>query len=169
MVSVHWTSFDSRIGRIYVASTAKGICKITIPAQTKREFMNWLTKRFPASEIAESTTGNRQVINELQRYFDQKLAHFHTHVDMIGTEFQTKVWGEVARIRYGSTVSYKFLAKKVGKPGAYQGIGRANAANPVPIIIPCHRVLGEDDKLRGYAAGVKTKEFLLRLEGALLV
>lgn len=169
MASVHWTSFDSRIGRIYVASTSNGVCKITIPAQTKREFTSWLSRHFPASEIVESTTGNRQIINELQRYFDQKLAKFHSHVDLIGTDFQTKVWHEVSKIRYGATISYKVLAKRVGKPGAYQGVGRANGSNPLPIIVPCHRVIGEDDKLRGYAAGVKTKEFLLRLEGALLV
>jgi O-6-methylguanine DNA methyltransferase len=90
-------------------------------------------------------------------------------LDPIGTDFQRQVWRELRKIRYGTTISYKELSKRVGKPGAYQSVGRANGANPLPIVIPCHRVVGNDSRLVGYAAGIKTKEFLLRLEGALLV
>ncbi|MBM4168169.1 MAG: methylated-DNA--[protein]-cysteine S-methyltransferase [Ignavibacteria bacterium] len=169
MTKVYWSSFDSKIGTIYLASTAKGICKIGIPASTKREFLSWLECRFDAGHIVESTAKNKPAMDQLSRYFDRKLARFSLKVHFVGTPFQIRVWKELKKIGYGRTISYKELARRVGKPGAYQAVGRANSTNPLPILIPCHRVVGVNDDLRGYAAGTKTKEFLLRLEGALLI
>jgi O-6-methylguanine DNA methyltransferase len=169
MDRAYWTSFDSKIGRIYVASTRKGVCNITIPGNTKRDFMQWLSRTFESDEIVESQTRNRQIISEINRYLDQKLVKFHSRLDLIGSDFEKSVWKELMKVRYGQTTTYRDLAKKVQRPSAYQAVGRANADNPLPIVIPCHRVLGADRGLRGYAAGVKTKEFLLRLEGAILL
>jgi methylated-DNA-[protein]-cysteine S-methyltransferase len=76
---------------------------------------------------------------------------------------------ELKRIRYGKTISYKELAKRVGMQRGFQAVGKANGSNPLPIVVPCHRVIGSNSRLIGYAAGLKTKEFLLRLEGALPV
>ncbi len=167
MQKIFYASFDSRIGTIHVASTDRGVCKISIPAQTKREFLAWLQERVDGVELEESAQRNRQIIDELTRYLDRRLVKFHSRIDPIGTEFQRKVWGELRRIRYGTTISYKELAKRVGVASGYQAVGRANGANPLPIIVPCHRVVGSDARLVGYAAGLKTKEFLLRLEGAI--
>lgn len=169
MAKIYWNSFASKIGTIYLASTAKGICRIGIPASTKREFMTWLEDRFDADEIIESSTRNRMAMDQLNRYFDRKLARFSIKTHLVGTPFQILVWRELKKIGYGRTISYKELARKIGKPGAYQAVGRAISQNPLPILIPCHRVIGINDDLRGYEAGTKTKEFLLRLEGALLV
>ena len=169
MSKVYWASIDSKIGTIYVASTTKGVCKITIPGNTKRDFTQWLNRTFPSDEIIESQSRNRQIMSEISRYLDQKLVKFHSRLDLIGTDFQKRIWKELMKVRYGQTVTYRDLAKKVNQPGAYQAVGRANGDNPLPIVIPCHRVLGSDRGLRGYAAGVKTKEFLLRLEGAILL
>lgn len=169
MKKVFWTSFNSKIGTIYVASTERGVCKISIPAQGKKEFLFWIQRHCNGVEIAEVQSKNRQIIDELGRYFDRRLVKFHSRIDPIGTEFQKQVWSQLRKIRYGTTITYKELAKRVGIPGAFQTVGRANGANPLPIIIPCHRVIGSDDSLVGYGAGIKTKEFLLRLEGALLI
>jgi len=169
MSTVTWTSFDSKIGTIYVASTQKGVCKITIPGNTKRDFMQWLNHTFPNDDLVESLSRNRKIISEITRYLDQKLVKFHSRLDPIGTDFEKRIWKELMKIRYGQTTTYRDLAKKVNQPKAYQAVGRANGDNPLPIVIPCHRVIGSDQGLRGYAAGVKTKEFLLRLEGALLI
>jgi O-6-methylguanine DNA methyltransferase len=166
MTRIYVTSFDSKIGTIHVASTDHGVCKISIPAQTKREFLSWLHNRVEDAEVIESTGKNRQIIDELNRYLDRRLVKFHSRLDPIGTEFQRQVWSELKRIRYGTTISYKRLARRVGVDGGFQAVGRANGANPLPIVIPCHRVIGSDSRLVGYAAGLKTKEFLLRLEGA---
>lgn len=167
MKKVYYTSFVSKIGTIYVASTERGVCKITIPGQTKKEFMNWLEEHTNGSELIESTAKNKQIIDELNRYFERRLVKFRSRVDAQGTEFQQRVWHELKKIRYGTTITYKELAKRVGNPDAYRAVGHANGVNPLPILIPCHRVVRSNEVIGGYAAGVKTKEFLLRLEGAL--
>jgi O-6-methylguanine DNA methyltransferase len=169
MKNIYYTSFHSKIGTIYVASTESGVCKISIPAQTKKEFFAWLQKKYDGVELIETSTKNRQIIDELNRYFDRRLVKFHSKIDPVGTEFQRRVWLELKKIRYGKTISYKKLAKSVGLQLGFQAVGKANGSNPLPIVVPCHRVIGSNSKLVGYAAGLKTKEFLLRLEGALPV
>ncbi len=166
---VYCTSFESKIGLIYVASTEKGVCKVSVPRQTKRDFFRWLRDNFDDSEVADNKSRNRDVIDQLARYFNGKLAKFTVNIDLIGTPFQVRVWRELCKIPYGTTISYKQLAKRLGTSRGFQAVGRANAANPVAIIVPCHRVLGTDGSLVGYASGVKTKEFLLKLEGALMI
>ena len=157
------------MGPLFIASTDEGLCKLCIPAQNGSDFSKWLRIALPEHDVVESDSRNRAFISELNRYLSRKLMTFHTPLRMIGTEFQKNVWKELLKIRYGTTISYKELARRVGVPGGSQSVGRANAANPLPIIVPCHRVLGSDDSLTGYAGGIKTKEFLLRLEGALLI
>ncbi len=169
MKKIYWTSFSSKIGTIYVASSDKGVCKISIPAQSKKDFLSWLQTHCNGHEIIEVASRNKQIIDELNRYFDRRLVKFNSRLDPLGTDFQRQVWSALRRIRYGTTITYKVLAARVGVPGAYQTVGRANGANPLPIVIPCHRVIGINDNLVGYGAGIKTKEFLLRLEGALLI
>jgi len=169
MKKIYWTSFNSIIGTIYVASSDRGVCKISIPAQGKKEFTGWIQAHCSEYEVTEVASRNRQIIDELNRYLDRRLVKFHSRIDPIGTDFQKQVWSQLRKIRYGTTITYKTLAKRVGIPGAFQTVGRANGANPLPIVIPCHRVIGSDDRLVGYGAGIKTKEFLLRLEGALLI
>lgn len=164
-----WSSFTSHIGVVYIASTEKGVCKITIPGQTKKEFLSWLERHADGGSIVESKRKHRAVVDQLNKYFSRKLVKFTVRLDPIGTAFQKSVWKELRRVRYGTTISYKELSHRVGKPNAAQSVGKANGANPIPIIIPCHRIIGSDSRLVGYAAGIKTKEFLLRLEGALLV
>jgi O-6-methylguanine DNA methyltransferase len=168
-MKIYYTSFNSKIGTIHIASTPSGVCKISIPAQTKKEFIAWLQKKFVGAELIESQTKNRQMIDELNRYFDRRLVKFHSRLDPVGTEFQRRVWLELKKIRYGKTISYKELAKRIGLQRGFQAVGKANGSNPLPIVVPCHRVIGSNARLIGYASGLKTKEFLLRLEGALPV
>jgi O-6-methylguanine DNA methyltransferase len=169
METIYWTSFNSKIGTIFVASTKKGVCKIAIPKQSKKDFLAWMQQHGPNAEIIESAQKNKRIIDELNRYFDRKLVRFKSSLDPIGTDFQKRVWKQLRRIRYGTTITYRELASRSGTDGGYQAVGRANGANPLPIVVPCHRVVGSDQSLVGYAAGIKTKEFLLRLEGALLI
>jgi len=166
---VYCTSFDSRIGRIYVASTEKGVCKISMPNENRKDFFDWLKKHFETEMVTDNRVRNKSVIDQLSRYFNGRLARFTCSVDLIGTPFQIRVWKEISKIEYGSTITYKHLAKRVHAPKAFQAVGRANGSNPLPIIIPCHRVIGSDGSLVGYAYGVKAKEFLLRLEGAIML
>jgi methylated-DNA-[protein]-cysteine S-methyltransferase len=166
---VYCTSFESKIGLIYIASTDRGVCKVSVPRQSKRDFLRWLRENFDDSEVVDNKSKNREVIDQLNRYFNGKLAKFTLPVDLRGTPFQLRVWKELAKISYGTTITYRQLAKRLGTSKGFQAVGRANAANPVPIIVPCHRVVGANGSLVGYASGIKTKEFLLRLEGALML
>jgi methylated-DNA-[protein]-cysteine S-methyltransferase len=166
---VFCTSFDSRIGRIYVASTENGVCKISVPRESRKDFFVWLKQHFEMDAINDNRSRNKDIIDQLTRYFNGRLAKFTCPLDLHGTPFQIRVWKELAKIQYGSTITYKHLAKRVHAPKAFQAVGRANGANPLPIVVPCHRVIGSDGSLVGYAYGIKTKEFLLRLEGAIIL
>jgi O-6-methylguanine DNA methyltransferase len=166
---VFCTSFESKIGLMYVASTEKGVCKISVPRQTRKDFFRWLRDNFDDSEVVDNKSRNREVIDQFGRYFNGRLAKFNCPLDFMGTPFQVRVWKELTKIPYGTTITYKQLAKRLGTSKGFQAVGRANASNPLPIIVPCHRVIGADGSLVGYSSGIKTKEFLLKLEGALII
>jgi methylated-DNA-[protein]-cysteine S-methyltransferase len=107
------------------------------------------------------------VAGELAEYFAGRRRDFTLAVDPPGTPFQRQVWGELARIPYGATLSYGELARRVGRPSASRAVGAANGANPIPIVLPCHRVIGSNGALTGYGGGLPIKRALLALEGAL--
>ncbi|MBD5160757.1 MAG: methylated-DNA--[protein]-cysteine S-methyltransferase [Oscillibacter sp.] len=109
-----------------------------------------------------------QTARELEEYFAGKRRTFTVPLAPAGTDFQRKVWAALRDIPYGETVSYGDLARRIGKPGAAIAVGQANSRNPIPIIVPCHRVIGADGKLVGYAGGLEIKKTLLRLEKVLV-
>ncbi len=106
-------------------------------------------------------------IEQLTKYFDGKLKTFDLPLSPEGTPFQKVVWNALEKIPYGETLSYGDVAVMIGNPKSVRAVGQANNKNPIPIIIPCHRVLGKDGSLVGYAGGLETKKFLLYLEGSL--
>jgi methylated-DNA-[protein]-cysteine S-methyltransferase len=119
---------------------------------------------------AERNDGNRllaETSNQLQAYFAGQLREFRVPLDMTGTDFQMRVWRHLQTIPYGETRSYLQIAAAIGSPTAVRAAGAANGANPVPIIVPCHRVIGASGKLVGYGGGLPLKKRLLELEGAL--
>ena len=107
-----------------------------------------------------------EAARQLRAYFAGALREFSLPLDIEGTEFQKRVWGQVAAIPYGETRSYLQIATAVGSPRAVRAVGAANGANPVPIVVPCHRVIGAKGKLVGYGGGLALKQRLLELEGA---
>jgi methylated-DNA-[protein]-cysteine S-methyltransferase len=108
------------------------------------------------------------VAAQLAQYFAKERKDFDLPLAPRGSEFQRRVWEELSRIPYGATLSYAELAHRVGRPGAARAVGRANGTNPIPVIIPCHRVIGADGSLTGYGGGMPLKKALLILEGVLL-
>jgi methylated-DNA-[protein]-cysteine S-methyltransferase len=108
-----------------------------------------------------------EAARQLQAYFAGALLEFQLPLDIEGTGFQKRVWGQVAAIPYGETRSYLQIAQALGSPGAVRAVGAANGANPVPIVVPCHRVIGAKGKLVGYGGGLGMKKRLLELEGAI--
>jgi methylated-DNA-[protein]-cysteine S-methyltransferase len=109
-----------------------------------------------------------EAARQLRAYFAGELREFQLPLDMQGTAFQKRVWLQVAAIPYGETRSYLQIAQALGSPRAVRAVGAANGANPVPIVVPCHRVIGANGNLVGYGGGLALKQRLLELEGARL-
>ena len=107
-----------------------------------------------------------EAVRQLRAYFAGQLRRFDLPLDMRGTPFQLLVWRELERIPYGETRSYSQIAAAIGAPRAVRAVGAANGANPIPIVVPCHRVIGAGGKLVGYGGGLPLKKRLLELEGA---
>jgi methylated-DNA-[protein]-cysteine S-methyltransferase len=130
------------------------------PERTARRFSH-------GEEVAFDATPCELVARQLAEYFSGERQRFDLSVAPEGTAFQLRVWRALVDIPYGRTVGYGELARKLDRPEASRAVGRANAANPIPVILPCHRVVGADGSLTGYGGGLDRKRFLLRLEGAL--
>jgi len=107
---------------------------------------------------------NKQVLDEVHAYLRGDLCKFSIPIDLRGTEFQKDVWNAIAAIPYGETISYGELAERIDRPTATRAVGQATGANPVPIVIPCHRVVGSHGNLTGFGGGLPLKERLLGLE-----
>jgi O-6-methylguanine DNA methyltransferase len=112
----------------------------------------------------EQVSPLKQAVDQLRRYFTGEYVQFSCSLDLHGTPFQIKVWETLFRIPYGETRTYGELARTLGYPNAARAVGAANGANPIAIIVPCHRVIGSNGALTGYGGGLETKEWLLTLE-----
>ncbi len=118
----------------------------------------------PQKALLQTTELLSMATIQLDEYFQGKRTTFSLPFKLTGTPFQLAVWKELQNIPYGKTTSYKEIAQKINKPKAYRAVGMANNKNPLPIIIPCHRVIDSNGKLIGYAGGLKLKNYLLELE-----
>ncbi len=106
----------------------------------------------------------KQCKQEIDKYFKKQLKEFKVKYKIKGTEFQEKVWKELLNVKYGTTISYKELAKRIGKPSAVRAVANAVGKNKIGIIIPCHRIIGSNGSLTGYAGGLENKKYLLQIE-----
>ena len=155
--------FSSPIGEIFVVSGNKGLKGLCVGAG-KAGFVAGLKTKY---RLVEKKEGFVRLFKLLDSYFKGKRVLFDLDIDPEGTEFELKVWRALSRIPYGETRSYGDVAAEIGVKGGARAVGGACAKNPLPIIVPCHRVVGASG-LGGYSAGgAGTKEMLLRLEGAL--
>ncbi len=143
-----------------IYSSRRGITGIRMKKSSSKEDMK-LTKLHPDDPFMFN------VVSELREYFERKRKLFTVPLDVSGTNFQVQVWEELKKIPYGRTVSYKYIADSLGDPNLIRAVGKANGQNPVPIVIPCHRVINADGSLGGYSGGEGIKERLLELEGSL--
>ena len=155
---------ESPIGRLRVAATSGGIVLIALPRSGGTGFRGWLERMLPDAEPVERLPTLEVACRELQQYFAGRRQEFTVPLDLRGTAFQLSVWRAIAEVPYGETRSYAELARRVKRPSAYRAVGAANGANPVPVIIPCHRVIASDGKLGGYGGGLETKRRLLAFE-----
>mgnify|MGYP000432222234 CR=1 FL=1 len=153
---MYYTWFESPIGKILLAGDERGLTRIGFPKGKM--------KMGPETTWQINPQPFKAVTRQLQAYFDGKLTTFNLKLAPKGTEFQLSVWKALQEIPYGETMSYSELAKKIGRPKASRAVGAANGNNPLPIVMPCHRVIGINGSLTGFGGGLPTKQFLLELE-----
>lgn len=147
---------DSPVGKLLLVRSGGLLKYLSFPTGSR--------KITPSEKWEFCEEGFDAVITQLNFYFEGKLKQFDLDFALDGTEFQLSVWTALQAIPYGTTTTYSYLAHKVGRPTAYRAAGAANGANPLPIIIPCHRIIGQNSTLRGFGGGIETKKFLLNHE-----
>jgi methylated-DNA-[protein]-cysteine S-methyltransferase len=151
-----FTRLDTPIGPLLLGGDARGLSRLSFDGADEG------TPLVEASPDRDGTL--RPVIAELEAYFAGRLQQFTVPVRLEGTPFQQRVWTALQDIPYGTTTSYGALARRIGSPGAMRAVGLANGANPVAIVVPCHRVIGADGSLTGFGGGLPIKRALLDLE-----
>ncbi|MEL7834216.1 methylated-DNA--[protein]-cysteine S-methyltransferase [Fodinibius sp. Rm-B-1B1-1] len=151
------TYYESPIGGLTLTASANSLQSITFGDDQSE---------------ANSTSSNEILdiaIKQLSEYFEGQRTSFSLPLSPEGSDFQQSIWEQLQDVPYGQTITYGALADKLGDPNKVRAVGSANGQNPIPIIIPCHRVIGANNNLVGYSGGIERKEFLLKHEGALLL
>lgn len=167
LLDVAYDLTDSPVGPLLLAATERGVCRISFEPEPERE-LDALARWFGA-RVLRSPKPVDPLRRELDAYFEGTRREFDLAVDLTPLPaFQRSVLEELARVRYGETATYGGLAARVGNPRAARAVGGALNRNPIPIVLPCHRVVGASGSLVGYAGGLERKQALLGLEGALL-
>ena len=156
MSEVSYTRIDSPVGKLLLAADTQGLRLVSFETSKRAAPVQpgWKEDKAPFAEV----------IRQLQAYFGGELREFALQPAPEGTEFQLRVWNGLRTIPYGETISYGQLAQKIGDPKAARAVGLASACNPIPIIVPCHRVIGSNGSLTGFGGGLANKKKLLALE-----
>ena len=164
---LYWSSVACPQGLIIVMATERGVCWTGTPGTPIDEGFEWLRRKMQFDQVieGEKIAHLQQAMGELRRYLAGEHVQFSCPLDLHGTPFQIAVWEELYRIPYGETRTYAEIARLIGRPAAVRAVGAANGANPVAIIVPCHRVIGTNGTLTGYGGGLPTKAWLLAMEG----
>ncbi|WP_029767819.1 methylated-DNA--[protein]-cysteine S-methyltransferase [Haloglycomyces albus] len=152
---MYYTYMDSPIGIVNLTANDQGVTRLHLNEE-------------PTVPKEAGNTVLAQTMEQLKAYFAGELQEFTVPLDPDGTEFQRQVWSGLQDIPYGHTWSYGELAQHIGRPSAVRAVGLANGRNPVSLIVPCHRVIGADGSLTGYAGGIERKKFLLDHEKHIL-
>ena len=164
---LYWSSVSCPQGSILVMATERGVCWTGTPCSPIDQGFAWLKHKMQFDRVieGEEIAPLQQAMDELRRYLAGEHLQFACPLDLHGTAFQIQVWEELYRIPYGETRTYAEIARSIDRPAAVRAVGAANGANPVAIIVPCHRVIGSNGALTGYGGGLPTKAWLLALEG----
>lgn len=157
---------DTDAGVFGVVMTPTGLARLTFPTEPLDLCQKWVERWEPQATRQEDDGELEALAKQLRSYLRGQLRRFDLDLDLRGTPFQLQVWAALQRISLGQVETYAGLAEVIGRPTAVRAVGRANATNPIPIIVPCHRVIGSSGALVGYAGGLAMKKRLLTIEGA---
>ena len=161
---MHISRSNSPIGQFRIASTEAGLAYVELPHSSGRGMRDWMERYVPERRCVDEIGPNRAAIEQILEYLASERTHFDVPLDLRGTPFQRAVWDALIEIPYGESRSYAEVARAVGRPKAQRAVGSANNANPVSLIVPCHRVIAADGSLGGYGGGQKLKARLLAME-----
>lgn len=163
-MGIAYTIADTRIGRLLVASSEKGLCMVSI-GKTDKELERKIHDQFPSESVKRDDRAMRAMAADVKGRVEGKNLDVKVPLDLRGTPFQMDVWKEMLKIRAGSTRSYADVAKRIGKPKAFRAVANACGANPVAVVVPCHRVVASAGQLGGYGLGLDRKIAILAAEG----
>ncbi|SDX51658.1 methylated-DNA--[protein]-cysteine S-methyltransferase [Paenibacillus sp. CF384] len=167
MKALYWTEIDDASWRLIVVATDEGLSYVSSPAATLDEVAEWCAKHYPGYTLTRDDERLGEYSGQLRAYLNGELTRFQLPLHVKGTAFQQMVWQALEQIPHGQTCSYSDIAERIGKASAVRAVGTAIGANPVLIVVPCHRVIGKNGALTGFRGGMDAKEKLLRLEGVL--
>lgn len=161
---IRYTLLSTPLGLTGIAATEAGLLKISLNLKNKDQFLQLLEETY-LTPVLHDPKSFTETILQLEAYFSGKLKRFTCKLDISrGTEFQQSIWRKLQTIPYGQTRSYQWMAQAIGRPLAMRAVGNANGKNPLPLIIPCHRVIRANGALGGYTGGSHLKKFFLHLE-----
>lgn len=166
MRNIYVSNIESNIGKIFIASSDKGLIKVSLDC-SKEDFIKSLISSYNRN-IVFNDRKNEKILTQMKNYLKGNLKKFDVGIDIKVTDFQKKILNMVKRIEYGKVKSYGQIAKEIKKPGASRAVGNAIAKNPIPIVIPCHRVVKSDGTIGGFGGKVNRvdiKRKLLKIEG----
>jgi len=156
---------ETPAGMYQAACTRAGLGRLSFPTGDPGECLAWARRWAPQAQIHTSGSLIEELAQQLNAYFEGRLRAFELPLDLRGTPFQVRVWREVLSVGYGEVCTYAEIAAAIGKPRAFRAVGAANGANPIPIVVPCHRLIGSNGSLIKYGGGLDVKRRLLALEG----
>jgi methylated-DNA-[protein]-cysteine S-methyltransferase len=159
---VNFQYMDTPIGTLRLVSNSEQLIRI----EFENQYDDAPEIDSPGTEVSDTVL--KVCAEQLAEYFAARRQHFELPLCAQGTPFQHSVWNALAGIPYGEVCSYRDIAHIIGNPAAVRAVGAANGRNPLPIVVPCHRVIGSDGTLTGFAGGLEAKTYLLQLEGALI-
>jgi O-6-methylguanine DNA methyltransferase len=161
---IQTSDFETTLGMIQVASSERGLVYLGFHLRSGRGFTGW-RERFASGCVSRNdSAGHRVIFEQVVEFIEHEREAFELPIDLRATPFQEKIFKIVSEIGYGETLSYKAVACRAGDERAMRAVGAALGANPLALVIPCHRVVGSDGKLQGYAGGVEVKARLLAAE-----
>ena len=154
------------VGDLGAVLSATGLAYLTFAQQAVADCEAWVGRWMPQAQLADRLPLLEELTHQLRAYFGGRRREFTIPLDLRGTAFQCEVWQALRHIPYGQVRAYSDLAAAIGRPRAVRAVGAANGANPIPIIVPCHRLIGKSGSLIKYGGGLEIKRRLLALEGA---
>ncbi|HDS00541.1 MAG TPA: methylated-DNA--[protein]-cysteine S-methyltransferase [candidate division Zixibacteria bacterium] len=167
MKKIYFTEFDSGKWKIYLAASDKGVVKISYGASSKFDFFAWLEDKFPGYMFEKNDSRTSAYASNIKKYINGKIKKLDIPIDLQANGFTKKVLTKLKKVPYGKTVTYGELAAMAGNPRASRAAGTACSKNPIPLVIPCHRVIAAGGRIGKYGGGERLKRKLLENEGVL--